>query len=595
MSRIHLLPPQLINQIAAGEVVERPASVVKELVENSLDAGAGRIEVNVEAGGIRLIRVRDDGMGIAKGDLPLAVASHATSKIASLEDLLQVRTLGFRGEALPSIASVARLELVSRTENEPCGWRLRVRPSGEIDEPVPIAHPQGTTVTVADLFHAVPARRKFLRAERTEFGHIHQFLERLVLSRFDVGFSLKHNQREICQLHPTTSEDQWDERVAVILGREFIDQALKVEFATDDLRLWGWIGLPAIARRQADRQYWYLNGRAVRDKLLGFALRNAYRDVLPGDRQPAALLYLEIDPGQVDVNAHPAKLEVRFRDARLVRDFISQSLYRALGRSRPETGAPSPAVPPGKGFPGPSAPQRHQVSESLAFYEALHPPDSRPLAGHEARVDEVEAKETMQVDETTIPPLGYAVSHLHGIYILAEAQQGLVIVDAHAAHERIIYEKLKRQVEGGDVVRQPLLLPVKLQVSSRETDLVTRYHELVDQLGLEIDILGPETLVVRALPALLVKVDAEGLVREVIAELDQCDSASEVQASIRERLATCACHRAVRAGQRLSQAELNALLRELERTERGSQCNHGRPTWVTLDFQTLDRFFHRGR
>lgn len=601
MSQIRLLPPQLVNQIAAGEVVERPASVVKELVENSLDAGATRIEVSVESGGIGLIRVRDDGGGIARKDLPLALARHATSKIASLDDLMAVRTLGFRGEALPSIASVARVELVSRTREDPCGWKIRVQSSGEVTEPVPEAHPVGTTVTVADLFHNVPARRKFLRAERTEFGHIQQFLERLALSRFDVAFALQHNGRPLFQLARLEAQGQWGRRVAELMGQEFVNQSLQVEFETGGLRLWGWIGLPAIARRQADRQYWFVNGRAVRDKLLTFALRNAYRDVLPGDRQPAALLYLELDPRWVDVNAHPAKQEVRFRDSRTVKDFISQSLYRALGQSRPQPDFPNPAAPPGPAVSSahglPSVPAASlagagQVNESLAFYEALRP-TGVPAAAKED-ISEAATRPSLRENEA-VPPLGYAVAHLHGIYILAEAEGGLVIVDAHAAHERIVYEKLKRQVEEGKVVRQPLLLPYKMAVSRRETDLVSRYQPLLDDLGLEIDVLGPETVVVRALPALLVKVDVEVLLRDLMAELDQCDGASEVQAAIRERLATCACHRAVRAGQRLSREEMNALLRELERTERGSQCNHGRPTWVTLDFQILDRFFHRGR
>ncbi len=591
MSRIRLLPPQLINQIAAGEVVERPASVVKELVENSLDAGADRIEVSVEGGGIRLIRVRDNGAGIARDELPLAVARHATSKIATLEDLLQVRTLGFRGEALPSIASVARLDLASRPGGEACGWRLVVHPSGETDAPVPIAHPPGTTVTVADLFHNVPARRKFLRSERTEFGHIRRFLERLALSRFDVGFVLTHERREIFKFQAVAAEARREERVAAILGREFMDQSLRIEFSTEGMRLWGWVGLPAIARRQADRQHWFINGRAVRDKLLSHALRNAYRDVLPGDRQPAALLYLEIDPAQVDVNAHPAKLEVRFRDARMVRDFISQSLYRALGKSRPAADMPK-SFPPRPAVSRPPAGGRHgkgAVNESLALYEALHEDDLPRQARREG------GQAHQPAEAVTAAPLGYAVAHLHGIYILAEAENGLVIVDAHAAHERILYEKLKRQMEEGAVVRQPLLLPLTMQVSAREAELVSRHQELLSGLGLELESVGPEAVVIRALPALLARADAERLARDVIAELDQCEDASEIQASVRERLATCACHRAVRAGQRLGREEMNALLRELERTDRGGQCNHGRPTWVRLDFQTLDNFFLRGR
>ncbi|BCX89029.1 DNA mismatch repair protein MutL [Methylomarinovum tepidoasis] len=586
MTRIRLLPPQLVGQIAAGEVVERPASVVKELVENSLDAGARRVDVQVEAGGVGLVRVRDDGVGIAREDLPLALARHATSKIATTEDLLQVRTLGFRGEALASIAAVSRLELISRTADDPCGWRVALAGGGEIPEPVPVAHPRGTTVTVADLFHSVPARRKFLRSERTEFSHIQHFLERLALSRFDVGFSLRHNQREAWRLPPAPREDQWPRRVAAVWGKEFVEQALLIEWTHGPLRLWGWLGLPAVARRQGDRQWWYVNGRPVRDKLLLHALRHGYRDVLGGDRQPAALLYLELDPALVDVNAHPAKLEVRFREPRQVRDFIAQSLYRSLGQARPgprpPPKPPAPASPGSASYPPPAARPQPQVNEALAFYEALHSP---PAPAAPAENTEAEAA----------PPLGYALAHLHGIYILAEAEGGLVIVDAHAAHERIVYEKFKRQLERGEVVRQPLLLPVKLQVGRGEAELAQQHQDLLLSLGLEVDRLGPETLVVRSLPALLGQADAAELVGGVLAELGRFEAVTGVETAIRERLATCACHRAVRAGQRLTREEMNALLRELERTERGGQCNHGRPTWVKLDFKTLDRFFHRGR
>ncbi|BCX82563.1 DNA mismatch repair protein MutL [Methylomarinovum caldicuralii] len=589
MTRIRLLPPQLVGQIAAGEVVERPASVVKELVENSLDAGARRVDVQVEAGGVGLIRVRDDGIGIAREHLPLALARHATSKIATAEDLLQVRTLGFRGEALASIAAVSRLELISRTAAEPCGWRLALAGGDEIPEPVPVAHPRGTTVTVADLFHSVPARRKFLRSERTEFSHIQHFLERLALSRFDVGFSLRHNQREAWKLPPAPGEDQWSQRVAVVWGKEFVEQALLIEWNHGPLRLWGWLGLPAVARRQGDRQWWYVNGRPVRDKLLLHALRHGYRDVLGGDRQPAALLYLELDPALVDVNAHPAKLEVRFREPRQVRDFIAQSVYRSLGQVRPGPSPPpkppAPAVSGSSSYPPPAARPQPQVNEALAFYEALHPPPA-PAAPAEPAAD---------TGTEAAPPLGYALAHLHGIYILAEAEGGLVIVDAHAAHERIVYEKFKRQLERGEVVRQPLLLPVKLQVGRGEAELAQQHQDLLLSLGLEVDRLGPETLVVRSLPALLGRADAAELVKGVLAELARFEAVTGVETAVRERLATCACHRAVRAGQRLSREEMNALLRELECTERGGQCNHGRPTWVKLDFQTLDRFFHRGR
>ncbi len=577
MKRIRPLPPQLVGQIAAGEVVERPASVVKELIENSLDAGAGRIEVTVESGGIALIRVRDDGHGIARDDLPLALSRHATSKIATLDDLLQVRTFGFRGEALASIAAVARLELVSRTAADSCGWRLVIPGDGRSSEPLPVAHPVGTTVTVSDLFHNVPARRKFLRSERTEFGHIQTFLERLSLSRFEVAFRLCHNQRDVLQLPAAREERAWTRRVGALLGDEFVCQSLLIEFEQDGMRLWGWMGLPAVARRQADRQWWYVNGRPVRDKLLAHALRQGYRDVLPHDRQPAAVLYLELDPTRVDVNAHPAKLEVRFRDPRAVRDFVARSLHQALGKSRPGPRVPPPAAPVYRPPAGPAS--TAQVNESIAFYETLRP-DREPEPPAPSRA---------------VPPLGYAVAHLHGIYILAEAEDGLVIVDAHAAHERILYEKFKAQAQGGVPQCQPLLLPERVRLSPAEVELVRCHRPLLARLGVDVDVMGPETVVVRALPVLLMQAEPAALLKDLISELRALDSAAEVESRIHERLASRACHSAVRAGQRLGREEMNALLRELERTERGGQCNHGRPTWVKLDFPALDRFFRRGR
>lgn len=594
MHRIRLLPLQLVNQIAAGEVIERPASVVKELVENSLDAGASRIDITVEAGGVGLIRVRDDGSGIPRDDLPLAVARHATSKIATLEDLRKVRSFGFRGEALPSIAAVARLELISRTAEEPCGWRFQANSTGSPSTPMPVAHPPGTTAIVADLFYSVPARRKFLRSEETEFGQVRRLLERIALSRFETGFSLRHNQREVLKLPPAQMAVEREARLGQILGRGFLEHALEVDCAAGDLQLTGWIGLPILSRRQADMQYWYVNRRPVRDKLLTHALRAAFRDVLPSGRQPVAVLYLDLDPSLVDVNAHPAKLEVRFRDARTVRDFVTRSLYRVLGRARP-----APAVKAGT-FGGRSSPPP-QVNEPLAFYQALReqtePISTQAFLGSAPRFFRSEPVPNPASTEAAeaMPPLGEAIAHLHGIYILAEAQAGLVIVDAHAAHERILYEKFKRQLENKAVVCQPLLLPVRVAVSRSEAELAQRCQDVLAGLGIEIDVLGPEVLIVRTLPALLAGVDGAGLVRDLLSELAHRDTAAEVQTALRERLATRACHRAVRAGQRLSREEMNALLRELERTERGGQCNHGRPTWVVLDCKTLDRFFHRGR
>ncbi|GAB6068510.1 DNA mismatch repair endonuclease MutL [Methylothermus subterraneus] len=569
MNRIRVLPPQVVCQIAAGEVIERPASVVKELVENSLDAGASQIDIYLEAGGIGLIRVRDDGCGISRADLPLAVARHATSKIACLEDLFKAQSFGFRGEALPSIASVARLELISRTPDEVCGWRLKAGPEG-VSAPTPAAHPPGTTAIVADLFYSVPARRKFLRREELEFNHVRHFVERLALARFATGLSLRHNQRLVWQLAPAHTAQERKDRLGQILGQEFLSQALEVDCAADGLRLSGWIGLPAVARRQAE-QFWYVNGRPVRDKSLNTALRLAYRDVLPHGRQPPAVLYLELDPKMVDVNAHPAKLEVRFRDVRRVSDFIVSSLYRVLARARP-------AAPPRvwRGAEG-SELRPLKVSESLGFYQSLR-----------GNADSAQPPKPTAAEF----PLGEAKALLHGLYILAEAREGLVIVDAHAAHERILYEKLKRQMEEGRLVRQRLL-PVQVVLSPREVDLIACYLDELARLGLELDRLGPETVLVRAVPALLGQTDVAQLLREVLAELQLLGGSREVEGKIRERLASCACRSAVRAGERLSLAEMNALLRELEQTERGSQCNHGRPTWVMLDRKTLDRLFER--
>lgn len=611
MNRIRLLPPHLINQIAAGEVVERPVSVVKELVENSLDAGATAIEIMIDAGGIGKIQVRDNGSGISKEDLPVALARHATSKIASQQDLLQVRSLGFRGEALPSISSIARLTIDSRTPESASGWHLRAE-NGEIENIVPIAHPVGTTVGVTDLFYNIPARRKFLRTEKTEFSHIQTFVERMALSRMDVAFALVHNQRQIFRFEPAATIDKQEARLAAILGQPFLEQALTVVFEAGQLKLRGWIALPGFSRPQADLQFWFVNGRPVRDKLLSHALRHAYRDVLPHRRYPAVVLNLELDPSMVDVNAHPAKSEVRFRDSRSVHDFVARSLERSLAQgSRPGSGStpPSYQVPdvaengrqPAdffisersggyrnglEKFPGfEKAPG--QVNETLNFYGELHRSDqaqgATPASQEEADFD------------SPVPPLGYAIAHLHDVYILAQSAKGLVIVDAHAAHERVVYEKLKKQMADGAVVRQPLLLPVKVSVTARDAELAEQFQECLAQLGMVVDRLGLESLVIREVPALLKKTDAAGLLKDLLAELGDGEFSAGVESAVRERLATRACHTAVRAGRRLTLEEMNALLRQIEQTERSGQCNHGRPTWVELDFQALDQFFQRGR
>lgn len=591
--RIQLLPPQLVNQIAAGEVVERPAAVVKELLENSLDAGARTIEIDIEQGGVRRVRVRDDGAGIHKDDLPLALRRHATSKIRSLEDLEQVLSLGFRGEALPSIGSVSRLELSSRTEADSHGWRV----AGEGDAsslPEPTAHPVGTTVEVRDLFFNVPARRNFLRTEQTEFGHIEDLVKRIALSRFEVGFTLRHNQRVVHGLRPL-APGEYAQRVAALYGTAFMEQALPVEAAAVGLRLWGWVGLPAFSRGQADLQFFYVNGRMVRDKLVSHAIRQAYQDVLYHGRHPAYVLYLELPPAQVDVNVHPTKHEVRFREGRLVHDFLFRSLHKSLAevspaqhpitQSLPNTPEPRGAVseiftPLQRPMPlaAPHVPSAAQVREQIVAYQALH--------GVELRDEPAPA---------TVPPLGYAMAQLQGIYILAENTEGLVLVDMHAAHERIIYERMKAALEGEGITSQPLLLPITVSVSALEADIAEENAGLFEDLGFEIGRAGPETLVVRRMPTLLQDADVTSLLRDVLSDLITHGTSTRIREHINGLLGTLACHTSVRAHRRLGLDEMNALLRDMEATPRSGQCNHGRPTWIQLSLDELDKLFMRGR
>ncbi|MGA7801634.1 MAG: DNA mismatch repair endonuclease MutL, partial [Gammaproteobacteria bacterium] len=582
--------PQLINQIAAGEVVERPASVVKELLENSLDAGATRIEVDVEEGGKRLIRVRDNGAGIAREDLGLALARHATSKIASLDDLEQVVSLGFRGEALPSIASVARLTLTSRVAGADTGWTVSGDGTEVRPEPEPAAHPPGTTLEVRDLFFNTPARRKFLRADATEFKHLEDVVKRVGLSCSDVELVLRHNQRPVCRLPVGDSPPARMRRVAGVCGSTFVDQSLQLEHAAAGLRLHGWIGLPTFSRSQSDLQYFFVNGRMVRDKLVAHAVRQAYADVLFHGRHPAFVLYLDIDPTAVDVNVHPAKHEVRFRDSRLVHDFLFRTLHEALSDLRPGDQlrpAPQQSVPPTLGVAGQP---RHQqamvlnVNEQLAAYGALHPaasPAPALPAGGESGA--------------AAPPLGFALAQLHGVYVLAQNDRGLVLVDMHAAHERITYEGLKTAHGSGGIRSQPLLVPVTVSVSGRDAELAEAHRALFEELGFEVDRLGPEALAIRRVPALLRDGDAGALVRDVLSDLSTYGTSSRLHEAFNDVLATMACHGSVRANRRLSVEEMNALLREMERTERSGQCNHGRPTWVQLGMGELDGLFLRGR
>ena len=582
---IQQLPSHLINQIAAGEVVERPSSVVKELVENSLDAGAQSVQIDIVAGGQKLIRIRDDGKGINQAELELALSRHATSKISSLDDLEAVASLGFRGEALPSIASVARLVLCSRSLDEDTAWQVEAD-GGHVSSPSPAAHPQGTTVEVHDLFYNTPARRRFLRTERTEFGHIEKWVRRLALSRPEIAFTLTHSQRTVLQLAAAKDEEMQRQRVAKICGDAFAEQCVYLERAVEGIALSGWIALPTFNRSQPDLQYWFVNGRSVTDKTLAHAVRHAYRDVLFHGRYPAYVLNLTMDPAGVDANAHPAKHEVRFRDGRRIHGVVSQAIEVALTDTRPGGHDVTPipmtrdAVFNQGAMPLGTAPSRSAVRETLATYRSM------ATAPSLADVPEYASE---------VPPLGFAVAQLAGVYILAENRDGLVVVDMHAAHERITYEKLKKSYDDRDLVRQPLLVPEAISVAESEADLVEQSGESLEQLGLVVDRSGPTTLTVREVPALLRDADTEALLRDVLSDMSESGQSNRVDDASDDFLATMACHHSVRANRLLTIDEMNALLREMEKTERADQCNHGRPTWTTITMSELDRLFLRGR
>jgi len=591
---IQVLPEQLVNQIAAGEVVERPAAVVKELVENSLDAGARRIEVEAEQGGLARIQVRDDGRGIARGELALALTRHATSKIASLADLERVRSLGFRGEALPSILSVSRLALTSRTAADGHGWRVGGEGALAGAAPEPAPHPAGTTVEVRDLFFNTPARRKFMRADATEFRHVDQAVRRIALARFDTAFALRHGARKVFELAVAGGPDAQARRVGEVTDPEFLDNALVLDEQRLGLRLSGWIALPSFSRAQPDLQHFYVNGRPVRDKLVGHALRRAYADALHGTRFPAFVLYLELDPARVDVNVHPAKTEVRFRDSAAVHDFIFGAVHQALRRVRPD----------------PSA--HHQVQFDRATGEiasqdvfrygsggAVPDPGSRWAGAQRSLGPDTAAPGVAEPQpHREEMPLGYALAQLNGIFILAQNREGLVLVDMHAAHERVLYERMKQQLRGGGIASQALLVPVSVGVPEDVAEQAEASRERLARLGLELDRAGPSTLTVRAVPPLLAAGDIAALVNSLLGEAAEQDSHrhfADVTEAQERVLADMACRSAVRAGRVLTVPEMDALLRDMERTELAGQCNHGRPTWVQFTHDELDRFFLRGR
>jgi DNA mismatch repair protein MutL len=604
MPPIRLLPPELINQIAAGEVIERPSSVVKELVENSLDAGAGRIEVDIEAGGARLIRVRDDGGGIRVDELPLAVASHATSKIGSFDDLEHVASMGFRGEALASVSSVSRFALTSRVRDQDAAFRIEVD-GGKLQAARPAQHPAGTSVEVRDLFYNVPARRKFMRAERTEFAHIDDLLKSLALARGSVEFRLSHNGKPVRIWKAARDEQAALQRVADVLGEEFPAQSLRIEHAMAGLHLSGWVGLPTASRAQADSQYFYVNGRLVRDRIVAHAVRQAYADVLFHGRHAAFVLYLELDPAGVDVNVHPAKHEVRFREQRLVHDFLFRTLHEALAQTRagqhtsPMQGSVS--AMDGAYAAGSSLPATAQTwpAHSSQSRLSLGVRDA-PLAGYAALLGESGSAPAASapmpaMEDGETPPLGFAIAQLKNIFVLAENVHGLVLVDMHAAHERITYEKLKSGRACSNLRSQMLLVPLSIAVSAKEAAAAEEHADALADWGLELSRNGPATVVVRRIPALLEAADVGQLSRDVLSELAQHGSSRRLQELENELLSTMACHGSVRAGRRLTIPEMNALLREMEATERSGQCNHGRPTWTQLSLAELDKLFMRGR
>ena len=601
LSRIQLLDPRLANQIAAGEVVERPASVVKELLENAIDAGAGQVQVEVEQGGVKLIRVRDDGSGIGSDDLPLALSRHATSKIRTLDDLEAIGSLGFRGEALAAISSVSRLTLTSNDGDGAEGCQVSVEGRDMAPTIQPAAHPRGTTVEMRDLFFNTPARRRFLRTEKTEFSHLEEVFRRIALSEFGVGFRLSHNQKVIHQLPAAADESHRQQRIARLCGRQFVEQAIQVDVEHGGVRLHGWMGLPTFSRAQGDLQYFFVNGRVIRDKVVSHAVRQAYRDVLYHGRHPAYVLYLELDPAQVDVNVHPTKHEVRFREQRMVHDFLFRTLHRAIAEVRPGEGEM-------EGAPLAAERQRLTGGQSVPVSASGGMPMRQgglglgaPLAGDQQarRYGELTSAPVtvpaVAEQAGQVPPMGFALAQLQGVYILAENAEGLVLVDMHAAHERITYERLKASWQQDKVRAQPLLVPVSMAVSSREADFAEADPQVFERLGFRLDRAGPETLIVREVPALLRDADAESLVRDVLSDLLAQGDSDRIDAVLDELLSTMACHGSVRANRRLTVPEMNALLRDMEATERAGQCNHGRPTWTRLTMQELDRLFMRGR
>ncbi len=592
--RIRQLSTRLSNQIAAGEVIERPSSLVKELLENSIDAGSDRIDIALENGGVKLVRIRDNGTGIHPDDLALALSRHATSKIAAMEDLEGVATLGFRGEALASIASVSRLTLSSSQTEDNAGFMVSVSGNDMAADVKPAPHPRGTTVEVRDLFFNTPARRKFLRTEKTELQRIEDVVRKVSLSHPYVALSLHHNGKQLRHYPPTHTREDETRRVGSVFGSEFVDNAIYIDEEREGLALYGWVGLPTWSRSQADQQFFFVNGRMIRDKLVTHAVRQAYQDVMYHGRNPVYALFLNLDPRLVDVNVHPTKHEVRFRESRQIHDFIFRTIHRSLADVRPDGDVtPLPQQPV---FAAETAVPTRQ--HSISFGGGAR--GSGNISEQVRHYGDLLAAAPMQTglpatEDEDVPPLGYALAQLHGIYILSQNSAGLVIVDMHAAHERITYERMKRQVDQAGLRSQPLLVPIAVTLSDREAALAEENAVELAALGFELQRVSDESIMVRAVPSMLSHSNVEQLVRDVLSDILELGSSARINQHRDELLSTMACHGSVRANRRLTVPEMNALLRDMEETERSGQCNHGRPTWSTLSVAELDGLFLRGR
>jgi len=602
MSDIRLLPDLLINQIAAGEVIERPSSALKELLENSLDAGANDIVVQLEAGGVKLLRVKDNGSGIPQQQIPLALLRHATSKIASLDDLQRVASMGFRGEALASMAAVAHVALISRHASAEHGWKVEAV-DGSLNDAAPAAHAQGTSVEMRELYFNTPARRKFLKSESTEFAYCEETFKRIALSRPDVAFSLQHNARMAWQLPSSVlpRAEAMQQRINAILGKEFAQNAVQIERQAAGLRLYGTVTQPAYSKATRDSQYFFLNGRFIRDKVVAHAIRQAYQDILHHQRHPAFVLFLDMPPELVDVNVHPAKSEVRFRESQAMHQFIFHTLQQALSgpiSTMGESASPvqqSDGSNMAQGWTPQQAMPLHAPAQSLAFYETMFGSQARGEAANYPAREQAASYDTLPQASNGIPPLGFALAQLAGIYILAQNQQGLVVVDMHAAHERIVYEKLKLALDGQQIPNQPLLIPVTFQAEALDVATAEEEQAALITLGFDITPLSPTTLAVRAMPAMLKQSHAEAAARDVLQELREYGASRALTERRNELLGTLACHAAVRANHELTVTEMNHILREMENTERSGQCNHGRPTWFQMSISDLDKMFMRGK